>query len=332
MRNEKHLIVFHGVDRTRIGTPTTDVLDDRRGNQLRSSGNGGEIYFDDGGSNNTLFVNSVVTVKCDGFAQEARGGRKGHHLPRIIAFLFRRIAASVIGVAATLTIFIGPVSGGERWSVEFDSSPYFFSADATPVEVILRNPNDHDPLHRALLHVPRAAIVFANFYDPAQMSQVPDRIDTNDLRLAVTYPDGRPLSIAAKELAEARKISFAAAVTSLRAEEYSGEIGYSAPDNPWEARVREELSKLKIVDTYDGLLHADGDNYLGQAPTDAFVHIFCYPEATPTYFCKTKMRISPSVVARVDFSDFRFRGGRSFANERARKFRSIVCSYVEPQC
>jgi hypothetical protein len=267
----------------------------------------------------------------------ARGGRstaRSYRCGGVLTMMFprRKAIERICGVALMVVLATVSASAQGRWPAEFMASFDFYSIDMTPVAVTLRNPNDADSAHKTLLHIPRAAIVYANNYDASRMPQLPDAIETNDIQLALTYPDGKPLSLHAAEMAAAEKISAAAAIKALRLQQYSGNVGYSAPNNPWEELVREGLARLEIVDTYEGMPHGPADNYLGQQGIDEFMHVHCYPEATPIYFCSTEMRIGPTLVAQVSFADFRFHGGRAYANERARKFREIVCRYTVPQC
>ena len=252
------------------------------------------------------------------------------------------IAAAILWFVATFGRFIlfvgillllGFGSGRQHWPAEFMADFDYYSTDLSPVAVTLRNPNDPDSLHRTVLNIPRAAIVFANNYHPRKQPKLPDAIETDHIQIALAYPDGKPLITYALEMAAAQHINIYEAMKRARSDEFVAQIYYSAPDNPWEARVREsQAALLKVKDTYEGMLHAPADYYIGEAGVDEFVEIYCYPEATPIYFCGTKMRVSPSITAEVSFVDFRFHGGRAYVNERARKFREAVCRFIVPSC
>jgi hypothetical protein len=240
------------------------------------------------------------------------------------------------GAVAAASLFLlicgwGTARAG-GWPTEFAGGLYFYSTDPTPVEVVLDNPDSRRPAHPAVLHVPRAAIIFADNYDPAGLDQLPDKIETSLVILALTYPDGKPLILHAQELAAQKHITLYDAIRALRLQEYKAEIRYTPPDNPWEARERAGRVRFEIKDKYEGMPHAPADYYFGQRGVDEFVRVHCYPEATPTYFCETQMRIAPAVVAAVNFADFRFHGGRAYLNKRARTLRELVCRYVEPSC
>jgi hypothetical protein len=216
-----------------------------------------------------------------------------------------------------------------RWPSGFLAPFNYYSTDLALVELTLRNPSDHDPRHQRILHVPRAAFVFVNGFEPKQTPRLPDKIESNEVELALTYPDGRPLSAHAAEIAATEKRNSAAAVQSLQARQYIVHLHYTAPSNPWEARTREmALSLNKYTDVYDGLRHGPADNYLGEEGVDEFVKMLCYPEATPKYLCTVDMRVGVDLVAVARFPDFRFHGGRAYVNDRVRKLRDALCRYA----
>ena len=233
-----------------------------------------------------------------------------------------------LGIAALLAVSIAVASSAFAQD--------FRSTDLSLVEVTLRKFNDPDPGHKIILRLPRAAITFANGYDSRRLSQIPDAIETDSLRLSLTYPDGDPLSVQARDEGRKQGISEGAMRKALRAREYSALLGYSPPGNPWEERVREGLSHLTIVDQYEGLPHAKADIYVGQSGIDEFLELRCYPWATPVYFCTANMLVgripSGTLVTQVGFPDFRFHGGRAYANDRTRRLRQIVCRFVVPAC
>jgi hypothetical protein len=263
-----------------------------------------------------------MTIQDDG---EQEGRRRAKRCGRAKAWLVR-------GAFSFLAILNSVVAHAGGWPTEFTGSLYFYSTDPTPITVTLRNPNDPNVEHKTVLHVPRAAIVFANDYDAAKLSGLPDKIETDDIVLALTYPDGKPLILHAKELAAEKKISLYEAIKDLRLQEYAAQLGYTSPDNPWEARVLDDQVTHTIADTYEGMPHAPGEYYFGKRGSDEFVRVHCYSEAVPSYFCKMGMRVSPSLIAWADFADFRFHGGRRYLNERARKLRDAVCRYIDPPC
>jgi hypothetical protein len=236
--------------------------------------------------------------------------------------------ARLLAIAALLALSVTAAKSA--------SAQDFRSTDLSPVEVTLRKFNDPDPGHKIILRLPRAAITYANGYDSRRLSQIPDAIETDNLRLSLTYPDGDPLSVQARDEARKQGISEGATRTALRAKEYSAFLGYSPPDNPWEERVRDGLSDLTIVDRYEGLPHAKADIYVGQSGGDEFLELRCYPRATSIYFCTANMLVgripSGTLVTQVGFPDFRFHGGRVYANDRTRRLRQIICRFVVPAC
>jgi len=219
-----------------------------------------------------------------------------------------------------------------RWPAEFTAPFNYYSIDPAPIEVTLVNANDPDPANGRVLLIPRAAIVALAEYDASRVPRLPDKLRTGDIEIVVTYPDGKPLSIRAAEIAAASPSRTRVDWRALRQEEYLVHLHPAGAGNQWEERTRQDLSRFKIIDQYDGLPHAPADNYFGNAGVDQFSRIHCYPEANPNYFCTMQMRIGFGIIAIASFPDFRFQGGRSFANERARRLREIVCRYVKEPC
>jgi hypothetical protein len=90
--------------------------------------------------------------------------------------------------------------------------------------------------------------------------------------------------------------------------------------------------------TFDGLTYLAGntrrDIYLGEDGRDEFAKVDCslHAEANPIYFCKTAFRVGGDLVARADFVDFRFHGGRTFLNERVRVLRQALCQFLDGMC
>jgi hypothetical protein len=210
-----------------------------------------------------------------------------------------------------------------RWPADYDSSIHFYSTDTSPIEV---------RLGEAILHIPRAAIIFADGYTPTQMSRLPDTVDTREIAIVVVYPDGEPLSSYAHDLANNKRISEAAAIRSLRSRQYYVSLHYAKPSQIWEENMYKHLSRLPTTDYYDGLRHTGSDDYIAERGVDAFVEVHCYPEAKPETYCNTAMRIGEALRADARFPDFRFHGGRTYQNERARKLKEIVCHYVASGC
>lgn len=231
-----------------------------------------------------------------------------------------------------IALLSSPALAQGHWPAELALPFEFLSLDSTPIEVLLRNPNDAEPTHQAILHVPRAVMMFVNGYDARKLAQLPDRVVTNEFSVGLVFPDGEPLSIRATRIAKEQKISLIAAFQSLRQSEYKGHIHYSGPNGRWEELSRQDMDRFKFTDSFEGLRYAPPYYYLGEDGVDNFFSAFCYPEATPVYFCKTEMRIGPGITASVDFPDFRFHGGRGYLNERAHRFGEIVCSYADPPC
>src|SRR5689334_11002209 len=166
--------------------------------------------------------------------------------------LFKTIGAAAL-IGATLALGAGPAEA--RWPPGYDSPLYFHSTDASLIEATLG---------QTVLRLPRAAVVFAEHYEPSRMPWLPDKLATEDLQLVLSY-DGKPLSLSVQELATEKQISEDAAIEALRLEHYSASLRVVPADHPWEQHVRAQLARLPIVDRYDGLPHAVGDTYVGEA-------------------------------------------------------------------
>jgi len=234
-------------------------------------------------------------------------------------------------VTAVFVSVANPPLSYAGWPTEFTADFNFYSTDMTPITVVLHSLNEQERSLRTILHVPRAAIVYASNYHPSQSQpQLPDMIDTDHIQIAVTFPDGKPLSVRGHQLGAEQHVDDFTAIKSLRSQEYVADIYYAYPD--WERIMLERKKDYQIVDRYKGLPHALGDYYLGQSGVDQFALSYCFTELRPEYFCRTELRIGPSLVGNVSFLDFRLHGGRTFLNDRAKKIREIVCGYAEPPC
>jgi hypothetical protein len=245
-----------------------------------------------------------------------------------------RSGALIIGIMLLNVTFAIASQARERWPGDQHLPFDFYSLDLTPIEVTLRNFNDPDAQHKTILRIPRAYILFAHNYDAGKVSQLPDVIETDELQILLTYPDGRPLSVQAHEIAAERHIDEKTAIDSLRLKEYSATVHYVPPGAHYEDGLRRDFGLTKVIDRYQGLAHARSglDDYLGEPGVDTFVYLSCSLERNPEFFCAASVRVGPTLTARVSFADFRLHGGRAYANERIRKFREIVCRYAEPPC
>lgn len=253
-----------------------------------------------------------------------------------ILYAARKLLCLAVAIAVAGTMVAGCDKGeksGKIWPAEYTFPTYFYSTDMSPVQVTLKQFTDPDPTHKQVLRIPRAAIIFANGYLPKDVDPLPDTITTDHLTIAVTYPDGEPLSVRAKKLSVEKRLAESVVIHRLlHPVIYKADIFYIKPGLPWEEKHRQQQSKLKFIDYYDGLRHVAADVYIGETGRDEFMEVRCTPEATPNYRCETVTRLGPNLVGNVDFPDFRFKGGRQYANERARRLREIVCQFVDPPC
>jgi hypothetical protein len=225
----------------------------------------------------------------------------------------------------------------DHWPAVYDSPIYYYSTDLSPITLTLRNFNEPDLGRRALLRIPRAYVVFVRHYEPKDLNRLPDVVDTEAVKVALTFPDGKPLSVHGLELGTTNGRGMWQALHELRSQQYDADLSYVPPEIPWEERTRTLFGPLRGADTLDGLEHFRSrgiDVYFGRQGIDEFIYIRCSPfeQAHPIYFCTTGVRLARDLVARIMFLDFRFHGGRSFANERVRAFREAVCRFIVPAC
>lgn len=230
-----------------------------------------------------------------------------------------------------------PRSTGGRWPAIYNLPTYFYSTDLSVIELTVRHFHDADPTHRVLLRIPRAYLILLDRYDATRVSSVPDTAEAQRFNVAFTYPDGKPLSVHARELAAEAKISEPAALRKLRPVSYDARISYARPSLSAESDVPGSVREVPASGEYDGLAIVEVGRrqfYLGRPGIDEFVLLSCSPqrEARPGYLCEARLRLGRNLQANVQFSDFRFQGGARFANERARVFRETVCKFVIPAC
>jgi hypothetical protein len=242
-----------------------------------------------------------------------------------------RLGVFLIWVAILLP-FLRTATGDQ--SGDHYDGLHFRSTDMAHVDVTL---GVRSPSAFAKLQIPRAAIVsFFDVYPPRGypidlkgLHRVPDSIAVQTVNVELAFPSGQPLSVRrVQALGEDRTT----ATDVARREETDIGVTYVAPDWPWEQRVRESQTRLKLVDRFDGLQHAPGDTYVGEEGVDDFVEIKCFPEVHPTHFCTVTLRVARNLVATARFVDFRVNGGRAFVNARSRWIRERICGYVVPDC
>ena len=210
-----------------------------------------------------------------------------------------------------------------------------FSTELSPVRVTLRNRNDPEPDHRATVTVPKAYIVY--FDGVSHTPRLSSSLETSEIELDLTYPDGKPLTVHAGEIAKTSGGSLEIAGRSLRSQHISVTLSYVRPDIPWELRLRQRNQSTIDAEPFEGLAHViknGRDYYFGDERSDQFIQVLCFPyaNAMAQYFCSTYMRVGGDVIATVKFVDFRFNGGRAFLNERIRFVRATVCRFLENAC
>jgi hypothetical protein len=252
----------------------------------------------------------------------------------------------------------------------FVSAPFnYFSTDLSPIEVSLgfgqyddtngtiksvrRDPAkgfvNGPPF--AVVSIPRAYIMSAEHYSSSRKALpgyrheiLPDKIVTNRLVLAVTYPDGSPLSVSydafqrkrrdlsllGKDIDKIRKDKQARAIVLL------AEISLSLMNN---VRDKDVLSRKifggpEYVGLYEGFKQfrdrsglTDSQYFYDVGPDD-IVAIKCSGDGArtpPDFYCKYRFPLNQNIMVSMDFLDFRLHGGRAFARERIRAFKKFAC-------
>ena len=218
----------------------------------------------------------------------------------------------------------------------------YYSHDMSLVEVFLGGrKRDASFTPGRTLHLPRAMIQFADGYARPDYPMLPDLIRSKTIRLGFVYPDGRPLSIAARDYARRHGVDERAALKSheLRTRSFSGvvrhselaEVGDKSSKNPWMS-----LDSLKesfvFVEKKDGMTkYLKFGRIIHYVPEDkeGFYYAWCSKNTQPTQWCRYVFRINEHYMGSFSFADLSFHGGRRFAQERIRTIRRILCGYFE---
>ena len=243
----------------------------------------------------------------------------------------------IISMAALLALTATRVSAdslfpraGELWPNDY---LHFFSEDMHPVQVTLRRDMFTDDGEQITISLPRAWITFASGYNPLHLDRLPDVIQTTYLTIALADPIGTALSIRSREIAQEQHISLGDAVKRLRAERYTVDIGYVP------GRISVEDQQFNTTHSRDDIVERDGlnydpkwGNYVGQIGSDLFYFIRCQYNARPDTFCYYSVRAGENVDLRVAFLDFRFHGGRDYANQRISRLLASVCAQIKAAC
>jgi hypothetical protein len=221
----------------------------------------------------------------------------------------------------------------------------YHSTDQTIVTAKLLHGVQNDRF--AVLKLPRSSIIVASEYSPARYPTLPIRIEfSGTFKFAVVAPDGQPLGEAVESLAASKRTSQAAAMTMLRPQRTEVDVriigagittqklfGYfSQPVYGGRVIALPAFEGLKVV-TKANLSEEPLQPYrkvvfLPTSKSDAFDVIVCNnPAAHPIVFCDYHKRINDLVALHVKFVDFRYNGGRKFANERMRMVHEVYCRY-----
>jgi hypothetical protein len=237
-----------------------------------------------------------------------------------------------------LLVLTWPAVARERWPGVYDSPLYFYSTDMSLVEVKLSHMTEKSETEYVTLRIPRAYILYASRYRPADYSTVPDAIHTNHLTLLLTYPNGKPLSVVAKELDAQRSAGTRSSICDLREQQYVAELSFVSPGITWSS-IRESIFRINLdspLGEYEGLKYYDRSGrqfvFFGDPADESFLWVQCYHESKPVFFCKAGIPITTGLLAQVDFVDFRFHGGVQFLKDRVRVLRQTVCTFVDVPC
>jgi hypothetical protein len=211
-----------------------------------------------------------------------------------------------------------------------------------PVKVTLvSNPRDKATSRQlAEFEMPRAYIYLSSFHSEKDFPTLPSQIETDNIYIALTYPDGLPYSVALHQVekriaSEWRQgnLRQAPAAKQLRPLLMTAEIMGSVP-NAYYSAIFDPHSYEHYLGDYETLRRystlGSSALYFGK-PDDLIRKIRCprdLEHANPGHHCTYYTVLASNVIAKVSFSDFRVHGGLAFAEERVRAFKAAVCRYV----
>ena len=234
------------------------------------------------------------------------------------------------------TSYFGP---GYYFSTEMDLiTVSFWSAKALRAGI---EPG-MQPLVR--IKIPRGFIFYADVYPQKQPRKIPREIDVRRIGVMLVYPDGRPYSIAYRDFdrgslpagsnleKELRTVRFSAIVSGMYKGDKNRQL-YEYRRSPFD-----ENGKLKNYHEYIGRKYGlDAYKWGGKrgriikyysVKEDSFSRIECNISNKPRSYCTYYMEIAGQFLIDAHFIDFRFHGGREFANERVRAFKRALCPYL----
>jgi hypothetical protein len=206
---------------------------------------------------------------------------------------------------------------------------------------------------RVTLTLPRAAIVFADPDSRRWFSDWPSHLrELNALHFAVVYPSGKAVgdvSGGARGIGDRysplRSLVMKADVHLIGRNILTNiPVSVARHKGPSQADLP-DFDGLKSFGNLNSAKDAQGKIILGQfaqtawrtyfLPTsdhDNFDLISCYDSpAKSFFFCTYSVRVNEMVWLSVSFVDFRFHGGRKFANDYMRLILQKYCEY-EPTC
>lgn len=231
----------------------------------------------------------------------------------------------------------------------FSGRQYYYSTSMDPITVHFMWPDFNRPESRIqdTVFLPRAYIVFAAGYasKPARdlgqdladsqrhgYEELPETIQTDSLRILLTYPDGEPFTVALKK--RGRKAGEDYLGTKVaRANLFIARVSYISNSHPMPLTNHVfTYEKNARLTEYDGLLYNPGRHnpHYYSKPSDPFFYVYCsdkLAETRPGRLCQYAVPLGSNYLALVDFLDFRLHGGRAFADERIAAFRRAMCEY-----
>jgi hypothetical protein len=82
----------------------------------------------------------------------------------------------------------------------------------------------------------------------------------------------------------------------------------------------------------DGLIHVSATNspvyYYDPSGDETVTYIHCFNKSNPASFCKYHLALNNNFYVAAEFIDFRFAGGKLFANRRIQAIRNALCPHV----
>lgn len=218
---------------------------------------------------------------------------------------------------------------------------YYASRSLDPIQVTLRR-NQIGAEETVSLIIPRAYIVFASGYTQREYDELPTAINSRQAKAAITYEqpiwsdEGRPYTVVFDELFEANRREKKVAVALIRPRSafvgmfYSGSSFDGLARSPlaeshgFPAPSIDGLKAIKLGSNSPGVIYFSPDN------EDEFVEARCSEKAKKGDFCQYVFLLCRRLLrVNADFLDFRFHGGRTYANEQVRALKRTIRPWIQ---